>query len=152
MNNPARALPIAIVAAVIAASSAFAASPPAPPLPPPANAPIQVRIAFPDGSRREITVSEADVRATTRRNIFYDIDAFIETAFRRLDLDYGVECAPAQPERTCTVARIGPHANTTTHHWQLTRDGHADRYGINQVNWYGVHTLEFNYLAKRKQK
>jgi hypothetical protein len=39
-------------------------------------------------------------------------------------------------------------ANSSTHHWQLIRDGRAEMQSINRIMWSGVRSLQFHYQAK----
>jgi hypothetical protein len=114
-----------------------------------ANPPILVQIVLPEGGVRQIALDEAMVRETTGRNVFYDVDAFLEAAFRRLDLDYKQVCEGKGERRICSIKRIAKWANSPSHHWELIRDGYRDRLGINNVNHLGVKTLRYEYQDLR---
>ena len=139
---------IAIALALLAGPAR--ASDPGPPPPPKAgNPPILVEVVLPEGGRKRIVLDEAMVRETTGRNIFHDVDAFIEAAMRRLDLDYRVGCTDSGERSVCEIKRIGRWSNSPSHRWVLIRDGYRDEYGINNVNHLGVKTLRFEYQDLR---
>ena len=125
------------------------ASEPAPPPPIASNPPILVEVVLPEGGVKRIALDETMVRETTGRNIFYDIDAFIEAAMRRLDLDYRVDCKGKAERKICEVKRIGRWSNSPANQWVLIRDGYRDGHGINNVNHLGVKTLRFEYQDLR---